>query len=103
MSPTTGQQQTPRRRFDPECQARLERHRAHLLRLADLRKTAAAEERQAIADTADTVLAAVQDGMSMMEAEDLTELSRPTLYRHVAAARKRLEQQTSLTPVPGSH
>ena len=91
MSPSTSQRQSRRRRFDPERQARLERHRAELARLANVRKTAAAEERQAIADTADTVLAAVHDGMSMIEAEDLTELTRPTLYRHVALARKRAQ------------
>ena len=95
MSPSTGQRQSRRRQFDPESQARLQRHRAELVRLATVRQTAAAQKRQALADTADLILTAVQDGLSMTEAEDLTKLARPTLYRHVARARKRLEDQQS--------
>ena len=62
------------------------------MRLTIVRKAAATQEKQALADSADLILIAVEDGLSMIEAEDLTELTRPTLYRHVAKARNRLEQ-----------
>lgn len=92
MPPSTGQGKPRRRPFDPERQARLERHRSDLMRLTIVRKAAATQEKQALADSADLILIAVEDGLSMIEAEDLTELTRPTLYRHVAKARNRLEQ-----------
>jgi hypothetical protein len=67
----------------------LAEYRAALARLAQERETANAEAKRATQGIAELLPPAIQAGVSIVDAAQITGLSRPTVYRLLSAARAR--------------
>jgi hypothetical protein len=76
-------------RVRPDREATRAGYRSELRRLADQRKEAAVRGEQIVAEMARLLPKALQAGISVAEAAELTEFSRPTVYRMLAEMRKR--------------
>jgi hypothetical protein len=74
-----------------DAETRKAHYRHELRRVTGVRKAAAAQTEEAMRETGYLLARGLNAGLPAVEAAQLSELSRPTMYRQVALARQRFE------------